>query len=198
MIKKILAIIIAVISINIYAYAIEGNVKLIFEQRIDKAINILKNKKETNIQKTDKIFKIFNHIFDYNLMARLALGREWESINAQQKKEYVDSFTKLLKKSFIEKLKLYNNQKIVVKNFIKNKKYMAKLKTVIVDKDSKTNVIYKFYFSKKLGWIVYDVLVSNVSTIQSYREQFSDLLNNMDFNTFLKKINSKNISNSNV
>ncbi len=198
MIKKILAIIIAVISINIYAYAIEGNVKLIFEQRIDKAINILKNKKETNIQKTDKIFKIFNHIFDYNLMARLALGRKWESINAQQKKEYVDSFTKLLKKSFIEKLKLYNNQKIVVKNFIKNKKYMAKLKTVIVDKDSKTNVIYKFYFSKKLGWIVYDVLVSNVSIIQSYREQFSDLLNNMDFNTFLKKINSKNISNSNV
>ncbi len=198
MIKKFLAIIITVISINIYAYAIEGNVKSIFEQRIDKAINILKNRKETNIQKTDKIFKIFNHIFDYNLMARLALGEEWRNISTQQKKEYVNSFTKLLKKSFIEKLKLYNNQKIVVKNFIKNKKYMAKLETVIVDKDSKTNVTYKFYFSKKLGWIVYDVLVSNVSIIQSYREQFNDLLNNMDFNTFLKKINSKNISNSNV
>jgi len=198
MIKKILAVMIVVISINIYAYAIEGNVKLVFEQRIDKAINILKNKKETNTQKADKIFKIFNHIFDYKLMARLSLGRAWGNISAQQKKEYIDSFTKLLKKSFLEKLKLYNNQKIVVKNFTKSKKYMAKLETIIINKKDKTNVTYKFYFSKKLGWIAYDVLISNVSIIQSYREQFSDLLNNMDFNAFLKKINSKNISNSNV
>jgi phospholipid transport system substrate-binding protein len=142
---------------------------------------------------------MFDEMFDYNLMARLSLGRNyWLSINSDEKKEFVKSFISLLKESFIEKLKLYNNQDMLIKDFLKNKTDRAKLITKLIGKKNSVDIVYKFYYSKQRGWIIYDVVVAGVSIIQSYREQFSDLLNNMTFVQFLKKIKKTNTNSDNA
>jgi len=188
MIKKIFLGLVTVLFLSTFAYAIEGNIKEIMDSKIHSALTILQNKQESNELKAQKIFKMFDEVFDYKLMARLALGRKyWSEISDKQKDEYVKSFVAMLKKSFIEKLKLYNNQKMEVKDLVENGK-RAKLLTELIGKKDTINIIYKFYHSHKRGWIIYDVIVADVSIIQSYRKQFGDLLNGMDFDEFLKKI----------
>ncbi len=199
MIKKIIYTIVLFTLLATTANALEGNIKETMSTKIHSALNILKHKKESNKLKAQEIFKMFNEAFDYNLMARLSLGKKhWINISKDEKERYIKTFISLLKQSFIEKLKLYNNQDIVIKDFIKNRANRAKLLTKLVGKKDTVNIIYKFYHSKKRGWIIYDVIVSDVSIIKSYREQFSDLLNNMDFDDFLKKIKKANIKNSNA
>ncbi len=199
MIKKIVYGVCIILFLSSEASALEGNIKNIMDIKIHSALNILQNKKESNKLKAKEIFDVFDKVFDYKLMARLSLGRRyWSQINKKQKDEFTKTFINLLKKSFIEKLKLYNNQKIVVKNLIKNNPNIAQLLTELVGKKNSINIIYKFYRSKKRGWIIYDVVVADVSIIQSYRQQFGDLLNNMDFDTFLKKIKKSNIKATNV
>ena len=194
--KKILLIVMLVFSTSLFAMQ-SDNVKSQMDSRIHQALNILKNKQETTEQKAQKIFKIFDEMFDYKLMARLSLGRRaWMNISNDQRKKYVDSFIKLLKESFIEKLKLYNDQKIDIEDFLKTKRARAILKTSIIDKKDKTEVDYKFYRSRKRGWIIYDVIVAGVSIIQSYRQQFADLLQNESFEDFLKDMKKANKPNA--
>ncbi len=194
--KKILLIVMLVCSTSLFAMQ-SGDIKSQMDSKIHQALNILKNKQETTEQKAQKIFKIFDEMFDYRLMARLSLGkRAWMNINDEQRKKYVDNFIKLLKESFIEKLKLYNDQKIKIEDFLKTRRSRAILKTSIIDKKDKTEVDYKFYRSRKRGWIIYDVIVAGVSIIQSYRQQFADLLQNESFEDFLKDMKKANSSNA--
>ncbi len=194
--KKIVCIISLVLFLTTFSYA-DQSLKVSMDTKIHKALNILKEKNLSDREKANQIFKMFDKMFDYNLMARLSLGRsEWYSINDEQKKSYVKAFIKLLKESFIEKLKLYNNQDIVVKDFLKTKRGRGILKTVIVGKKDSVKVDYKFYLSKKRGWIIYDVVIADVSIIQSYRRQFADILQNNSFDKFLKKIKSSQKTNA--
>ena len=195
-IKKILILVMLVCSTSLFAMQ-SSDVKSQMDSKIHKALSILKNKQESTEQKAKKIFKIFDEVFDYRLMARLSLGRRaWMNISDEQRKKYVENFIKLLKASFIEKLKLYNDQKIQIDNFLKTRRSRAILKTSIIDKKDKTEVDYKFYRSRKRGWIIYDVIVAGVSIIQSYRQQFSDLLQNGSFDNFLKDMQKANKSNA--
>lgn len=195
-IKKILILVMLICSTSLFAMQ-SDNVKSEMDSKIHQALNILKNKQETTEQKAQKIFKMFDEMFDYKLMARLSLGkRTWMNISDEQRKKYVDDFIKLLKESFIEKLKLYNDQKIKIEDFLKTRSSRAILKTSIIDKKDKTEVDYKFYRSKKRGWIIYDVIVAGVSIIQSYRKQFADLLQNGSFEDFLKDMKKANKSNA--
>jgi len=65
--------------------------------------------------------------------------------------------------------------------------YLTELVFVRHLKD-KTEIDYKFYHSEKKGWIIYDVIVAGVSIIQSYRKQFTDILQNNNFDKFLKSM----------
>ena len=188
--KKILILVMLVFSTSLFAMQ-SDDVKSQMDSKIHQALSILKNKQESTEQKAKKIFKMFDEMFDYRLMARLSIGKKnWVNISSEQRAKYVENFTKLLKDSFIEKLKLYNDQKIEIEDFLKTKKLRAILKTSIIDKKDKTEVDYKFYHSKKRGWIIYDVIVAGVSIIQSYRQQFSDLLKDKSFDEFLKSMKS--------
>ncbi len=179
--------------------AMQNNIRNEMILKINTALKILKNKKEDDSVKANKIFKIFDKMFDYNLMARLSLGRNhWFAANDIQRKKFVKEFISLLKESFMEKLKLYNNQKMIVKKFNKSRKNRAELITYIVGEKNSIKVVYKFYKSQKRAWIIYDVIIAGVSIVQNYREQFSDLLNNMNFKQFLKKINKINTNNNNA
>ncbi len=195
-IKKIFILVMLICSTSLFAMQ-SDDVKSEMDSKIHQALNILKNKQETTEQKAQKIFKMFDEMFDYKLMARLSLGkRTWMNISDEQRKKYVDDFIKLLKESFIEKLKLYNDQKIKIEDFLKTRSSRAILKTSIIDKKDKTEVDYKFYRSKKRGWIIYDVIVAGVSIIQSYRKQFADLLQNGSFEDFLKDMKKANKTNA--
>jgi phospholipid transport system substrate-binding protein len=196
MMKKMIIVLLVIFSTSLFAMQ-SDDVKSSMDAKIHKALQILKNKQEATEEKAKKIFKIFDEMFDYNLMARLSLGkREWMNIDNNQRKKYVDNFIKLLKESFIEKLKLYNDQKIKIEDFLKTRSSRAILKTFIIDKKDKTEVDYKFYRSKKRGWIIYDVIVAGVSIIQSYRKQFADILHNGNFEEFLKSMKKSTADNN--
>ena len=48
-------------------------------------------------------------------MAKIALGKEtWNSISEDKQKKFAKVFENKLKKSYIEKLELYNNQKVKI------------------------------------------------------------------------------------
>ena len=186
--KKIFIILSVILS---FSFALkEADIKNSMQDNINKGIQILKTSKDKK-EAADEIFKLFDGIFDYKLMAQLSLSTKYKSLSEKEKKSFQEAFEKQLKISFTNKLQLYTNQEIKVKEGkkIKDNRYNLN-SSMIVDGEEK-NIIFKFY-AKNDEWFIYDVDVLGVSIIQTYRSQFKDILENGDFKDILKALEAVN------
>lgn len=148
-------------------------------------------KDEANIQQVaNQIFVLFDPMFDYNLMSKLALSQYYKTLTPEQFKAFRENFERNLKKNFTDKLKLYKDEKMEVVGGDQPKSNRYNLKTSLI-LDGKVNYItFKFYDNKK-DWKIYDVDILGVSVIQTYRSQISDFLAKSDFNALLDGLQSE-------
>ncbi len=182
-------IFIIILLIGISLIAIEENViSSTMRNEIDAITEILKQKDLDIALRNEKIIKIIDPIFDFRLMGKLSLGKQtWLSISKEQRAEFISVFDKKIKASYIEKVNLYSDEKVIIKD-PKKVKSRIHLKTFIVSKGEQNEVLYKLYKSKSRGWIIYDVDVLGVSIIQAYRKQFAEVLKNESFDELMGRL----------
>jgi len=157
----------------------------------EKVNNIITYLRDTSLEKETRNKKIIdevNTMFDFQLMARLSLGKKWKKIKKKQRKEFVKVFVKRIQRSYLEKLDLYTDEEVIIGDAKQTKKKRAVLTTYLVSKDDKKEMIYKFRKHKKRGWLVYDVNILGVSFIQTYRSQFSGVLKNKSMDELIEDL----------
>jgi phospholipid transport system substrate-binding protein len=174
----------------------ESEIDAVMNRDIVKATAILQNKSINDTEKSEKIFAIFDSFFDFKQMATICLGKaQWDMLNDAQKDEFITKFVKRLKESYIDKLKLYTDEKITIKNSEKKSAARIQIPMVLSAKDGQSyEILYKFYDTKdSRGWLIYDVDIVGVSIVQTYRSQFDGILKNGSFEDLMKKIDAINI-----
>ena len=175
----------------------QDEIQVIMTKKIDNVLAILEQKSLPINKKGEQIIKIIDEVFDYELMARIALGKEtWNSISEQKQKEFTKIFENKLKKSYIEKLELYNDQKVQIIGLKPYNNTRLQLETQLVGKEGNYQINYNFYNKAKDSeqWLIYDVDLVGVSIIQTYRQHFAGLLKEKSFDemlVLLEKSNSK-------
>lgn len=157
-------------------------------KKIDIALSILEKNDISIPQKGNEIIKVIDDVFDYELMAKIALGKEtWNSINEEKQKKFTKVFEEKLKKSYVDKLDLYNHQKIRVIDLKPYNNTKLQLTTELLGKNHIYQINYNFYnrTKDKEDWVIYDVDLVGVSVIQTYRQQFASLLKEKSFDEML-------------
>ena len=166
-------------------------IRAMTKEKVDIVINILKDKRLSKNQKKEGILETIDGLFDFNLMARLSLGKKhWKSLSKANRKEFSELFVERLKLSYLEKLDLYTDEEVVVDEARMTKKKRVEVLTYLVTKDDKKEMIYKLYKTKKKGWMVYDVDVLGVSIVQTYRSQFSGVLKKETMEQLMERMRS--------
>ena len=195
MFKKIFTILLIIAATFSYANALKQNeIKEQMTKKIDSVLLVLEKKNLTIPQKGDEIIKIIDEVFDYELMARISLGKEtWNSISEQKQKEFTKIFENKLKKSYIEKLELYNDQKVQIIALKPYNNTRLQLETQLVGKEGNYQINYNFYNKAKDSeqWLIYDVDLVGVSIIQTYRQQFAGLLKEKSFDEMFKQFKNQ-------
>ncbi len=174
------------------AYAIKKD-EIIDEmtKKIDSVLVVLENKTTSVEDKAKQIIPIVNDAFDFDLMAKIALGKDaWASINEEQKKEFSNVFEDKLKKSYSEKLTLYNNQKVKIISLEPYNNTRLQLKTELVGKEGNYEINYNFY-EKNGEWYIYDIDLVGVSIIQTYRQQFAAVLKDKSFDEMFEQFKNQ-------
>lgn len=185
--KQILLLALCVLS----AFALSLDVmQTTMQSNIDKSRALLEQFNADKNKAANEIFKLFDPIFDYALMAKLSLSKHYDKLNAAQKKEFDEAFEIQLKTTFTNHLSLYKNEEIKVTNMQKQKERIFLNATMLVNGEQRA-IVFKFY-DKKGDWLIYDVDVLGVSIIQTYRSQFADLLEKESFAVLLEKLKAKN------
>ena len=160
--------------------------------KIEQALSVLQRKDLVQQEKNKQVVKIVEPIFDYNLMAKLTLGRKyWPGLSEKDRERFTDLFVARLRASYIDKLSLYTDEKVVydapVQEGIK-----IRIPTSVISKNNRIAMIYKLYKSSN-SWKIYDIEIEGVSLISTYRSQFYDILSKGTIDDLLLKLEKPEI-----
>lgn len=117
-----------------------------------------------------------DEVFDWTALARRAAALEWKSMNPDQRREFTDLFSKILEKSYMDKIQGYSNEIVRYDKEVALDTDKADVETSIVTASKDIPIAYRLYDTGAGAWMVYDVFVEGVSLVKNYRTQFKDIL----------------------
>ena len=159
----------------------------IVKRKLDAVFAVLQKKDLDQQAKKKEINEIVTPMFDFALMAKLTLGRKyWPDVPREKKEKFTQLYIELLKTSYLDKLALYTDEKIIFEPPAQVKK-KVQIPTQLISKDRKTSILYKRYKPAD-DWKVYDLEIQGVSVIRSYRSQFGEILQNGTIDDLLLKM----------
>jgi len=160
----------------------------------DKVLEILRDpalkpasKKEA---KKDKLRAIYVNMFDEVELSRRALGKNWNGLNAAQRKEFVLLFRQVLENAYADRILAYANEKITYDRERMLSENQAEISTRVLSASKTIPISYRM-IRKGNVWRVYDVVVENISLVQNYRTQFNEMLANNNPEHLLQTLRKK-------
>jgi len=183
------------------AYAADGDINTsaydLVKQTSDRMIDSLKNKGDELHKNPQLIYKLVNEIilphFDFEHMSQLVLGKYWNRISADEKKQFIKEFQLLLVRTYGTAMSDYSNEVI---NFLPFRNDGnaddVTVKTEVEQRGGFPIPIDYSLFKKQGEWKVYDVAIDNVSLVVNYRTSFSSEIKQSGITALIKKLRTRN------
>jgi phospholipid transport system substrate-binding protein len=134
--------------------------------------------------------KIATEVFDVQETARRALGPHWQQRTPQQREEFVHLFAELLEQTYISKIDLFGGErlrfteeKVDGDNAIVRAKVMTRQQTEVP--------VEARLLRKTDRWLIYDILIENISLIGNYRAQFDRIIRTSSYEDLVKRLRSR-------
>ena len=159
----------------------------IVKNKLDAVFAVLNQQDIDQQAKKKEVDAIVTPMFDFELMAKLTLGKKyWPDLSEEKRARYIQLYINRLKTSYLDKLTLYTDEKVVFEPPVQVQK-KVQIPTQLVSKERRTSILYKLYKSDE-AWKVYDLEIQGVSIIRSYRSQFYEILQKGTIDDLLKKL----------
>ena len=158
---------------------------------VDEVIRILRDpnlKSDSMVaERRAAIRKKAESIFDFQEIAKRALGRHWQSLSAGEQGEFVLLFTDLLERAYLVKIERYSGEPIVYTgDSIEGE--LATVKTKFITKQGTEMPIEYRLLRHGDRWLVYDVFVEGVSLIANYRTQFDRIMRTGSYQELARRL----------
>jgi len=160
-----------------------NNPNELLEVKWNAVLKVLQAKDLDEKTKERILDKLVSPLFDFPVMAQLALGRtHWPKLDAAQREKFTRLFVTRIKALYLEKTALYTNERFTLKPGVP-KKNTIQIPMVLISADKEIAILYKLHRIDAQGkgranlpWRIYDVEIEGVSILLTYRSQFDDIL----------------------
>ena len=160
---------------------------------INEVIRILKDaelKKPGRAEERRRLLEqVIGDRFNYDEMARRALGAQWNKLSDKERQEFVDQFKRLLSSSYADKIEGYSGEQVHYLNERLEADY-AEVRTKVASDKTEIPLDYRL-LNKSGNWRVYDVVVDGVSLVNNYRSQFTKIIRESSYADLLEKLREK-------
>lgn len=143
-------------------------------------------------QRLAKVKEIVLPQFDSQEVAKRTLGTHWKDLTDPQRQEFVDLFIALVEKTYSHNLDRYNKNVQFFYDHERIEDKFSEVDTRVLDPvQNKTfSIVYRLR-NVSGKWLVYDVVIENVSMVQNYRNQFNRILTKSSYEELLKTLQNK-------
>lgn len=162
----------------------------------DKVLSRVESDKEQLRDNPGEMYNLVSDLvfpnFDFTVMSRFVLGSYWDEAEVKQKGEFIDQFRKLLVRTYASALLEFSNQTIEYpseKNVVKEK--TAKIVQEVITQGDSVTVVYRLHNNKD-KWMAFDVSVSGVSLVKTYRGSFMSIIETEGLEQLINSLKEKN------
>ena len=121
------------------------------------------------------IVRVRHELFDFQEIARRALGQHWKGLSPAEQDEFVQLFTDALDREFIAGLDTYSSDRVTFLGEVIDGDWAQVRSRIIPDTGAAILVDYRLHEANQ-RWAVYDVVWDHVSLVASYRSQFNSII----------------------
>ena len=166
------------------------------KQTIDNGLRVLEDPalagKDKTPERRKRLWEEIGFIFNMEEMAKRALGRYWKERTPEERKEYVELFTVLIKNTYLEKTDTYSGENVVFLRERQDEGYY-KVQTNFITKTGKEIAVDFSLINNNAKLQIYDIIIEGVSLVNNYRSQFNDFLLKSPFNVLVQNMREKTL-----
>ncbi|MBT3605069.1 MAG: ABC transporter substrate-binding protein [Candidatus Latescibacteria bacterium] len=136
-----------------------------------------------------KLKTIVGGLFDFKALSELSLGRSWAERTDEEQKAFIDLNRRLIEKNYADP-KLYTKAEKIEYAGVELDGKDALVKTVVHYKTEESNIDYQMH---QVGdkWLIYDMIVDDLSIGKSNRSQFRREMRKSSFEGLMEKLRKK-------
>ena len=128
--------------------------------------------------------------FDFAEMAKRSLGFHWRRRTPEERREFVEIFTELLERFYLNHIKTFNDGKFFYTRETQDKNYAEVDTKIITKKGEEFSINYKLHLING-KWKFYDVVIENISIVNNYRSQFHRVITHTSYEELLRRMKGK-------
>jgi phospholipid transport system substrate-binding protein len=192
--KLLVMLLVLVIALSVGASCWAGPPTDQMRAYTDQVLKVLENPALTLPERRAAVRKIASEVFDVSETAQRALGLHWQQRTPAEREEFVKLFANLLEQTYISRIGEYGGEKLkYVDEQIDGDHAIVRAK-VLTRKGAEAPVEARL--SQKEGrWLIYDVLIENISLIGNYRSQFDRIIRTASYEELVKRLKARNEAN---
>ena len=169
------------------------------EDTTKSVLDVLQKNQEQLKNDKPALYRLVNDIvvphFDFDVMARLVLGKHWRDASGEQRKQFSGEFKTLLVRTYSTAMLNFTNQDI-------------KFLPIRGDGEDNTKAISRMEINQPGGgppaqmhlrmifrngsWMIYDITVDGVSLVTNYRQSFNNDVVQIGIDGLIEKLVEKN------
>lgn len=183
---------------SISAAEVLSEPEVLVKDSSDKMMKSLKDNKVQLETDPDLIYSLVTDIlmphFDFEKMAKLALGKNWRQLSDVQQVRFTDEFRSLLIRTYATAMQEYTDEEIRFLPFRDDvKKKRVQIDMDIIQKAGPAiPMSLSLYQNKNDDWKVYDVKIDGISLVTNYRSTFATEIRNDGVDKLIERLASKN------
>ncbi|MFH5831086.1 phospholipid-binding protein MlaC [Halalkalibaculum sp. DA3122] len=187
----LLAVLFISSSMSVAAQRDSTAIRNLLDQR-DQQIKELLGPKGTEYtpEKRQKLKDIINGVIDYSAMAEHALQETYDTLSSTERQEFIDYFSTIIRDQSLNKLDIYRAD--VLYNTIRVNGDSARVNTIAILENVRTPVSYDMFFlDESQQWVITDMTIDDVSTADSYRRQFQNIIRKRGYDYLLDTLKKR-------
>ncbi len=157
---------------------------------LDKIVEVLRNKDLSQDAILDKVEVLVRSKFDFDAMSQRTLGINWKNATPKQRTRFIELFSQLLEDTYRLRIRNYTYQDERVEYIGEEVRGTRGQVDTLVIANKEIPVSYRVRL-KGNEWLVYDVIVEEVSLISNYRSTYNEIIRQEGFDGLLKRLEEK-------
>jgi phospholipid transport system substrate-binding protein len=152
-------------------------------------------------QRREKLRSMSLRYFDFDSMAKSALGYHWRDLGPAQRSQFVPLFTEFIQNAYLSKMeqatveKIRQEEKTASVQFLKQtylgSDYAEVFTTVALQHQQDPLEVNYLMHQNDGQWRVYDLTIAAISLIANYRNQFNRIINNQGYPKLVADLQTK-------
>ena len=148
----------------------------------------LKDEEDTKERKQE-IWREISPSFDFEAMAKSAMGKYWRERSSEEKREFIEVFDKNIKGAYIRKIGPRFGERIISLDEEQDNG-RARVQVDLIKKTEKVSADFRL-IRKNQEWGICDVIFEGVSLVHNYRSQIYSFMSRSSYEELIQAFKQK-------